>query len=151
FAMGESVVAGVSPRVAFLVHEGLKTMLGCKVEIVTALVVMVSLAAAGLGMAVHQKREVGDPPVQENVEAQPGSRGSEQHKPLEEKQVRVDAYGDPLPDGALARLGTVRLRQGSWILSLSLAADGKLLASSGIADVRLWDLSSGKELRSFKG
>jgi WD40 repeat protein len=58
----------------------------------------------------------------------------------------VDSYGDPLPDGAVARLGTSRLcHQGAF--ALVFAPDGKALAS--LADdgsVRHWEVATGKEL-----
>jgi WD40 repeat protein len=59
----------------------------------------------------------------------------------------VDAFGDPLPKGAVARIGTLRLRQPSNIYSVAFSPDGKLLATGGESDgVRLWDSSTGKLL-----
>jgi len=64
------------------------------------------------------------------------------------RPARVDRYGDPLPDGALARLGTARLRHGSVVKAVAVSPDGKALASADEAsEVLLWDASTGQELR----
>lgn len=62
----------------------------------------------------------------------------------------VDEYGDPLPVGAVGRLGTVRLRHGNTIHSLCFAPDGKYLASGG-ENIRVWDPNTGAERHRFNG
>jgi WD40 repeat protein len=71
---------------------------------------------------------------------------------------------DPLPDGAVARLGTTRFRTPGSLVALALSPDGKVLASgessapsfrgfgfgtAGGGVIRLWDPSSARELRHF--
>ncbi len=69
-----------------------------------------------------------------------------------ERAAALDALGDPLPAGALARLGTLRLKHRGRVVALSLSADGKLLATGDDACViALWDVASGKLLRRFDG
>lgn len=69
----------------------------------------------------------------------------------EEKPVLSDRYGDPLPPGALARIGTVRLNHGGEILGITFAPDGKTLASaSADYSFRRWDVATGKELSHFE-
>jgi WD40 repeat protein len=63
-----------------------------------------------------------------------------------------DLYGDPLPDGAVARLGTVRFRgpDGS-VIGLRFSADGQtLLTVSDDATLRLWETTTGRMEREVR-
>ena len=64
----------------------------------------------------------------------------------------VDRYGDPLPKGAIARLGTTRFRHyGSNFNGdrAFLAADGKmLLTASADGEARVWELATGRLVQS---
>jgi len=71
--------------------------------------------------------------------------------PAEEPTPRLDAQGDPLPDEAVSRLGTTRLRCGGHIANLDFTPDGKTLVSGGADGVRTWDAATGKPLRQFPG
>jgi WD40 repeat protein len=66
-------------------------------------------------------------------------------EPSQGQAKRIDFYGDPLPGGAMARMGTIRLRHPN--ARIVFAADGKSLISVG-ADrtVRRWDRETGKYL-----
>ncbi len=61
---------------------------------------------------------------------------------------RTDLHGDLLPDGAVARYGTLRLRHATPVSHLAFSRDGKQLASVGEEDksVRVWEIPSGKLL-----
>src|SRR5262245_20884712 len=66
-------------------------------------------------------------------------------------ETRADALGDPLPEGATARLGTTRMRHGEPVSVVAFLGDGKsLLSIAGDGVVRVWDTATGKELRRFK-
>jgi RNA polymerase sigma factor (sigma-70 family) len=63
--------------------------------------------------------------------------------------ARIDRYGDPLPEGAIARVGTVRFRSPDGCRSLRFFPDGKTLVSSGYESIRLWDMNTGRERVQF--
>src|SRR5262245_65216575 len=63
---------------------------------------------------------------------------------------RSDLHGDSLPEGVLARLGTVRLRPGGPPFSAAIAPDGKTLATAEWGTLRFWDLATGKEIRTVE-
>jgi WD40 repeat protein len=59
---------------------------------------------------------------------------------------KTDLYGDPLPPGAILRMGSTRLKHSQAALAFS--KDGKLLISAGqCGDVRFWEAATGKEIR----
>ncbi len=61
---------------------------------------------------------------------------------------RTDQHGDPLPAGALARLGTVRWRPGTDIDFLGFADAGRLLVAREPYGVfHIYEVASGKEVR----
>ena len=68
------------------------------------------------------------------------------------RQERTDQYGDQLPPGAVARLGTPRLRHLGNVTKVAIAPDNKILASAGEDDlIRFWDLTTGRPIRLLAG
>jgi WD40 repeat protein len=60
---------------------------------------------------------------------------------------RTDLYGDPLPEGAVARLGSARLRHETLgRMQYVFSPDGRMLLSASGYIVRLWDCRTGKRL-----
>src|SRR5262249_13887843 len=69
---------------------------------------------------------------------------------LRADEPRVDAFGDPLPAGVLAQMGTTRLRHGDSVYLTHFVQDGRwLLSTGGDGTARLWDSGTGKEHRRF--
>src|SRR5260221_11131770 len=63
----------------------------------------------------------------------------------------TDAQGDPLPQGARARLGSTRYRPGGNITAAALSADGKWIATCNGGDVlTLSDPETGKEISRLR-
>jgi WD40 repeat protein len=68
-----------------------------------------------------------------------------------EPPLRLDRYGDPLPPGVTARLGTERLTLADTGSELTFSPDGRRLAAYDYPDqLRIWEVSSGKELLHVK-
>ncbi|MBI4614905.1 MAG: WD40 repeat domain-containing protein [Planctomycetes bacterium] len=65
----------------------------------------------------------------------------------------LDRWGDPLPGGAVARLGTLRFRHPGRVDALAFSPDGRQLASGGSGNetVCLWEVESGRRLARLEG
>jgi WD40 repeat protein len=61
-----------------------------------------------------------------------------------ERYQRTDNHGDPLPAGALRRLGTVRWRHDGPVRALLFSADGKSVLAGAAGTLSLWDRASGR-------
>jgi RNA polymerase sigma factor (sigma-70 family) len=66
--------------------------------------------------------------------------------PAEPASALVDTLGDPLPAGAVARIGTARFRHDEWLYLATWSPDGKFIASSAGRIVIIWDAQTGREL-----
>jgi WD40 repeat protein len=66
------------------------------------------------------------------------------------QEPRADRYGDPLPAGAIARIGTVRLRSPHEISRLAFSPDGKFLVTTASDwPLRVWDAKTGILIREI--
>src|SRR5262249_56627942 len=56
---------------------------------------------------------------------------------------RTDLYGDPLPDGAVVRFGSVRFRHAELSVYVCLPGGKTVLTAGSDRVLRFWDLASG--------
>jgi WD40 repeat protein len=59
---------------------------------------------------------------------------------------KVDEFGDELPPGTLARLGTIRLQNGYWA---AITPDGKSLITASDKSLHAWDMTTGRAMSGF--
>jgi WD40 repeat protein len=114
-----------------------------KVKAVAGLLLILGMLAGGTaGLA----RQVLTQPV---VQAERPPGVLEPPHPPEAKTAGLDQHGDPLPDEAISRLGTTRLRQGGPIRFVGFTPDGKTLVTCGEDGARTWDVATGKLIHRF--
>jgi hypothetical protein len=115
-----------------LAGVGLRLLAWSRLQVLAAVLLVAGLVGLGTGLLLNGPRGV----------AAPGEA-----KPAAGK----DLHGDPLPPGAVARLGTLRFRHPSWgIIDVAVTADGETIVTAGTEhDVCVWEMSTGRLLRRF--
>jgi RNA polymerase sigma factor (sigma-70 family) len=142
-ATGSSVAgAGSSPLAGFL-EGAAHALLTAKGKLTLLVLLVLGLLGASLSVCV-----IPDPPAPAGAAAPPAPPREPDKPP---PSPRTDQFGDPLPPGALARMGTGRFRHGGYIDRVAYAPDGKSVISTGFDDVCVWDASTGKEIRHLQG
>jgi WD40 repeat protein len=138
-----------------LAQATLQTTIGAKVLTVVALLLVVGLTTFALvrGKAPQEQRADAGPQEPERrseKEPEPDKRNDKPDPPKGAAPVRAasDLHGDPLPPGALARLGTVRFRTPPGALFLAFLPGDKTLLTAGQA-LSEWEIATGKELRRW--
>ena len=145
-ASAAGTAGAVSARVAALVAGGLRTT--PTNTVVATLVLALALVAGGTGLILGQTSTT--TPPDESLLQQPHT---EPQEPAAQKQPRADRYGDALPSGALARIGTARWWRGKdWQgYPVVYAPDGRsLICGDRGTGVRILDAATGKELRHIE-
>jgi WD40 repeat protein len=61
---------------------------------------------------------------------------------------RTDLYGDALPDGAVARFGSIRLRHAGLSDFVFLPGGKTLLSAGSDRSLRFWDMADGRQVRA---
>jgi len=136
--------AGIAPA-AHLARGMLGSLLQAKVRAAVGLVLVLG-ALAGAAALVAPRGPTERPPADPPPQVAPPGPGAAAPK------AGVDLLGDPLPVGAVIRLGTARGRDAERLSALALSPDGKLLVTrAGDDRVRLWEAATGKELHVLAG
>jgi RNA polymerase sigma factor (sigma-70 family) len=136
FAAGAETAGVVSGSASALATRMLQTMLISKLTMTALAVLALGLLGLGAGTLLPPTAEARPPDA-------PLARA--------EKPARTDLHDDPLPAGALARMGTVRGRHPMGINFLAFAPDGKTVVSfSQDLVLRVWDSATGREVRRFR-
>ncbi|HZU34257.1 MAG TPA: sigma-70 family RNA polymerase sigma factor, partial [Gemmataceae bacterium] len=137
---------GISARVLSLADIAVKGMAVDHSRWALAALVAVSVLAAGASLTVRQSMSL-HPPKQAATAIPPFSEAKHATPP----SMRVDRYGDPLPPGAIMRLGTLRFCQ-PGASNVAFSPDGRFVISGGADNcIRFWDLRTGKDVRVLEG
>jgi RNA polymerase sigma factor (sigma-70 family) len=137
FAAGPAAAGAIPARVAALTRGVLQVMAIDRLKhiiVVGLSLVLLGATAAVAGRVLTTSQE----PPQGPTKAAGGRAAKDP------QEVR-DRFNDPLPKGAVARLGTIAFRHGwaTWGRGLTFTPDGKHLLSTGCGLVRRWDLATG--------
>jgi RNA polymerase sigma factor (sigma-70 family) len=152
FAAGGNAATGyVSAQALTFAEEVIQAMFVTKLKVGAMVILTASVLVGGAGLAAYQAQTTAQPGAPKQADsAKTAEVRAEQPAPQEVKRPRTDLYGDPLPEGAMARLGTVRLRHRQDVTSVAFSPDGKILASSTLDEaICFWDSSTGKPIREL--
>ena len=125
--------------VAALTKIVLRSLIVARLKISAVAVLAIALLGTGAGVVVRQAPAV-----------QPPDRPAAPRAAVAANQAPTGPVDRSLPEGARARMGTVRFRHGDLVSKALYTPQGRLVVSLGESgDIRVWDEATGRKLREI--
>jgi RNA polymerase sigma factor (sigma-70 family) len=143
-AVKAAVAGPLFEQVTALAEAAMKMTSLSKLKMALAALLTTSFLAVGL--TAHQALE-----AKQQAKPKPMTSGASRPS-SEEPATRLDLFGDPLPEGAVARIGTSRLREQGYTCVLAYSPDGRRFAyaSQGSGPIHICEAADGKPVRDFQ-
>jgi RNA polymerase sigma factor (sigma-70 family) len=151
YGLGQPVIGAASAPALALANSALKALFVTKaLTVAVGMLAVLTIGGAGVVVGHGAFSQPTPKPPPKVAAALPPIPRVQPPAPQRQKDL-VDLFGDPLPPGAVARLGTVRFRTGGTILGgIGVLPDNNTLVSaSDGGGVRFWDAKTGKLLREI--
>jgi RNA polymerase sigma factor (sigma-70 family) len=145
-AGGAGEIGEASGRVLALAHGAMHGTFSGRVRATLALLLILGAGVLGASLLPQTPPASERPGQTRKAVENPGQKsGSSPVRP------GTDLHGDPLPAGAIARLGTERLRHhhSTADLATAFSPDGKTVVTGGDGTLKRWDVATGKLLRRY--
>jgi RNA polymerase sigma factor (sigma-70 family) len=142
-ASGRVGAAGlVSPRAVALARDAVRATGTARLQLLAGVLLGIGLACAGV-VLLQQSQAAALPEPAPGTTRPQASGGQAQ---------RTDRLSDALPAGVLARLGTLRLRQGYELRAVTFGPGDRTVLSAGSdRTIHVWDAATGKEVSRLTG
>jgi RNA polymerase sigma factor (sigma-70 family) len=153
---GESAAPGIlSPTVAAVMTCPVPGITLTKAALLVALILLIGVSTVGGALLGHRQeardlagrtgrgQQPANTPLEQSLpKAVPSELPADPSQRAVVAPTRLDRFGDPLPEYAISRLGTTRLRHGDRIRFLRFTPDGKTLVSQAEDGVRTWNVAT---------
>ena len=141
-----SIKGGLTFSVLKLANSSLPGMAGNSMKVVAGLVLTIAMATAGVAFLGQNAISARDPGGESNAKKSLSQKPEKAPVP----QPQLDISGDPLPEGATARLGGTRFHITSPRM-LAYSPDGKLLFAGNQDGIDLIEPTTGRLIRHLGG
>ena len=140
-----SMKVGIGSSVLKLASSSLPGVAGNSMKVVAGLALTMALASAGVGFFGQNATSAHAPGIDT------GSKNGPPQKPEKSKRMplpQLDLAGDPLPEGAVARLGGTRFHI-TYPQMLAYSPDGKTLFAGNQDGIELFEPATGRSIRNL--